>query len=221
MDQRIQERLNQRLASSSSSKEATSSSFSKPTRARHVDPVLTQQKSSANAVRDRVLKRMLDSISSKSRTTSPTISSSLSSSISSQNNLAMLQEVLALVNEERAKVALAPLSRNTLLDRAAVQYASEMRTQNYFSHYGQDGRAPTDRIKAEGYPDVQPCNCGRRYYYGENIARGQTTAEEVMRDWMNSPGHKANILSKDFREIGLGISGNYWVQEFGGVWDDR
>jgi uncharacterized protein YkwD len=127
--------------------------------------------------------------------------------------------VLSLVNQERSKAGLPALTSNSLLEKAAAGHAQDMNANNYFDHYSRDGRSPTDRIRAAGYPDVPACNCSRQFYYGENIAVGQTTAAQVMNDWMNSSGHKANILSKDFREIGIAISGAYWVQSFGGVWD--
>jgi uncharacterized protein YkwD len=120
-----------------------------------------------------------------------------------------------LVNAERSKQGLSALTWNTLLERSAIKHAQDMRTNNYFDHTGRNGSTPTQRIKAEGYPNP---SCACRIYYGENIARGQTTPEQVVRDWMNSEGHRKNILSQNFREIGIGISGNYWVQNFGGVW---
>lgn len=101
-----------------------------------------------------------------------------------------------------------------------MKHAQDMKANNYFDHTGLNGSSPTQRIKAAGYPNVSPCNCNRRFYYGENIARGQTTPAQVVRDWMNSPGHRANIMSKNFKEIGIGIAGTYWVQNFGGVWDN-
>ena len=94
-----------------------------------------------------------------------------------------------------------------------------MINKDYFDHVSPNGQTPTERIKAEGYPNVAPCGCARQTYYGENIARGQKTPEEVMQDWMNSQGHKDNILSKNFKEIGVAFDRNVWVQNFGGVWE--
>ncbi len=89
-----------------------------------------------------------------------------------------------------------------------------MHAKNYFAHNSQDGRTPTQRMQAAGY---SPNGCSCSYAYGENLARGQRTPEEAMEDWMNSPGHRRNILSNRFDEIGIGISGNYWVQDFGAI----
>jgi uncharacterized protein YkwD len=86
-----------------------------------------------------------------------------------------------------------------------------MAVKGYFSHTGQDGRSPFDRIKQAGYP-------GRMM--GENIAAGQTSAAAVMQAWMNSPGHRANILNCGYKEVGVGyVAGgsmrHYWTQNFG------
>jgi uncharacterized protein YkwD len=95
------------------------------------------------------------------------------------------------------------------LQTAAQKHAEDMKSRNYFDHVNPDGQTPTERIRAAGYP------MDGTWYTGENIAKGQTTAEQVMRDWMNSSGHRANILSKNFKEIGIGFTSNYWVQNFG------
>jgi uncharacterized protein YkwD len=81
-----------------------------------------------------------------------------------------------------------------------------------FSHT-ECGSTLKERMHDSGYYKDN----GRSYYYGENIARGQDSAKEVMEDWMNSPSHRAAILSETFNEIGIGISGTYWVQHFGAI----
>jgi uncharacterized protein YkwD len=192
----------------SSSKSSTASSVS--SRSSLSSP---KSSSSASSIRA-ILPPASSSVSSKSSVSSR---SSTASSVSSTSNF--VRDVLNLVNQERAKEGLARLTHNALLEKSAVKHAQDMKSNNYFDHTGLNGSSPTQRIKAEGYPNVSPCNCNRRFYYGENIARGQTTPAQVVRDWMNSPGHRANIMSKNFKEIGIGIAGTYWVQNFGGVWD--
>lgn len=123
-------------------------------------------------------------------------------------------QIVGLVNEERAKEGLAPLTYNRLLQRSAQGHAIDMDKRGFFSHQNPDGKRSKDRIKGAGYG--KDCACNR--YYGENIARGQTTAEQVVLDWMHSPSHRENIMSPDYRDIGIGIQGEYWVQNFGGVY---
>lgn len=79
--------------------------------------------------------------------------------------------------------------------------------RNYFSHVSQDGRKFDTRIRNAGYPSPG----------GENIAKGHTSPTAVMTAWMNSTGHRANILNCTFTTIGVGFDarGNYWVQNFG------
>lgn len=85
-----------------------------------------------------------------------------------------------------------------------------MAKNNYFDHNSQDGRSPFDRMSDAGYKFSAAA---------ENIAMGQQTPAAVMDAWMNSPGHKANILNCDYTEMGLGYAvGNgspYWTQDFG------
>ncbi len=127
-----------------------------------------------------------------------------------------LAEVLRLVNEEREKEGVGALTRNALLDKAAQDYAVEMRIGNFFSHESPDGTTFDQRIKAAGYPGPCPIpGCRVQLSMGENLAKGFETPAAAMKGWMNSPGHKANILSPHFDEIGLGLSGTYWSQEFG------
>ncbi|MGW7553525.1 sigma-70 family RNA polymerase sigma factor [Streptomyces rimosus] len=120
------------------------------------------------------------------------------------------QQVTALVNTERAKQGCAPVRGNSQLDTAAGRHSQDMDARNYFDHTSPDGTDPGDRIKAAGY---------QWSTYGENIARGQRSAAEVMNSWMNSPGHRANILNCAFKEIGIGThegsGGPTWTQVFG------
>ncbi|MFJ6852846.1 sigma-70 family RNA polymerase sigma factor [Streptomyces sp. NPDC091271] len=119
-------------------------------------------------------------------------------------------EVIALVNNERAKEGCAPVSGNSLLAKAASRHSADMVARDYFSHTSPDGTDPGARITAAGY---------RWSTYGENIAKGQPTAAAVMDSWMNSSGHRANILNCAFKEIGIGredsSGGPVWTQNFG------
>lgn len=121
-------------------------------------------------------------------------------------------QVFALVNAERAKAGLPAYTYNNTLEQSAEDYSEHMRSTNCFSHTA-CGSTLKERMHASGYYK----NNGRSYSYGENIARGQDSAAEVMEDWMNSPSHKGAILSTKFKEIGIGRSGNYWTQHFGAV----
>ncbi len=139
------------------------------------------------------------------------------------------EQIIDITNAERAKEGLAPLRHNSSLEKAAQIHSDDMQAQDYFNHNSQDGRKPLDRITTAGYlvPFFE-CNCSKSYSTGENIAKGQDTAAFAMQTWMDSPGHRANILSPDFDEIGIGISkitdanegnwiGYYWVQNFGKI----
>lgn len=123
------------------------------------------------------------------------------------------QEVLRLVNTERAEQGLHALAWNDLLAEAARRHSLDMATQNYFSHTGKDGREFNVRITDLGY---------RYAYCGENIAYGYGSPAAVMEGWMNSAGHRKNIMGKNFCDIGIGVAdhantGNrlYWTQDFG------
>lgn len=120
------------------------------------------------------------------------------------------EEVTALVNAERAKEGCSAVRSNSKLATAASRHSADMVSRDYFSHTSPDGSDPGDRITAAGY---------RWSTYGENIAKGQSTPAAVMDSWMNSPGHRANILNCAFKEIGVGrvdsSGGPVWTQNFG------
>ncbi|MFC9117512.1 MULTISPECIES: CAP domain-containing protein [Streptomyces] len=118
-------------------------------------------------------------------------------------------EVLRLVNAERAKVGCSPVTADSALAALATAFSDDMAGRGFFDHTDPDGDTPWDRAQAAGI-----ANLG-----GENIARGQADAEAVMEAWMNSPGHKANILNCDFKTLGVGVhmgpGGPWWTQNFG------
>ncbi|MFE2512963.1 CAP domain-containing protein, partial [Streptomyces naganishii] len=119
-------------------------------------------------------------------------------------------QVVALVNQERAKAGCGALTEDPQLDAAAQGHSDDMAARDFFDHTNPDGKDPGQRITAAGY---------RWSTYGENIARGQQTPESVMNSWMNSPGHRANILNCSFKDIGVGVhkgsGGPWWTQDFG------
>ncbi|MDA4890418.1 CAP domain-containing protein [Streptomyces sp. MPA0124] len=119
-------------------------------------------------------------------------------------------QVLALVNEERAAAGCSPVTANDRLTRAADDYSDVMASSGVMSHTGPDGSTMASRVEAAGY---------RWSTLGENIARGQADAASVMDSWMNSPGHRANILNCSFKELGVGVhfgdGGPWWTQDFG------
>ena len=120
------------------------------------------------------------------------------------------QQVLKLVNQERSKQGLNPLTLSEKLTSIANTKAQDMADKNYFSHQSPTYGSPFDMLKQFGVSYTSA---------GENIAAGQKSAEQVMNDWMNSSGHRANILNKDYTQLGVGYTegGNYgteWVQLF-------
>ncbi|MFK0227427.1 sigma-70 family RNA polymerase sigma factor [Streptomyces sp. NPDC090303] len=119
------------------------------------------------------------------------------------------QEVIDLVNTERSKAGCGPLTEHPLLTKAAQGHSDDMAARDFFDHTNPDGDGPGERVTAAGYAWST---------YGENIAKGQATPAQVMDSWMNSPGHRANILNCAFKEIGIGLhssGGPYWTQVFG------
>ncbi|WP_328869095.1 CAP domain-containing protein [Streptomyces sp. NBC_00287] len=120
-------------------------------------------------------------------------------------------EVVELTNRERAGAGLRPLAVDPVLTTAAQAHSADMVARAFYSHTSPEGSQPWDRAAAAG---------SRRRSIGENIACGQRSPAEVVRGWMNSPGHRANILKRDFTHIGIGFAGGgeagtYWTQLFG------
>jgi uncharacterized protein YkwD len=141
----------------------------------------------------------------RARTAAPTRTSTRASTI---------ERVLELVNDARRKEDLPSLSWNETLATTAQAYAEDMATRGFFSHDDPEGGTPKDRILRGGYAKPS-CNCSWTYGTGENLAQGQDTPEKVMADWLASPGHRANIMSEDFEDIGIGYADEHWVQHFG------
>ncbi|WP_368491086.1 CAP domain-containing protein [Clostridium sp. BJN0013] len=140
-----------------------------------------------------------------STTPKPAENSGQASTIDAEAN-----EVIRLVNVERSKNGLSPLNANAELSKVATAKAQDMIDNSYFSHTSPTYGSPFDMMKKFGISYTAA---------GENIAYGQKNAAEVMNSWMNSPGHRANILNSNFTEIGVGVAKDkngtpYWVQMF-------
>jgi len=134
-----------------------------------------------------------------------------SGSGSSGGAAGVLGEVVDRTNAERARHGLRSLSVDLRLAAAAQDHSADMVRRAFFAHESPDGRQVWDRAVAAGYAYRK---------VAENIAAGQRTAEEVVRGWMGSPGHRANILDGDLTQIGVGRAeggsyGVYWTQVFG------
>ena len=123
------------------------------------------------------------------------------------STLSFEEEVVRLVNKERTSRGLKPLTQNWELSRVARYKSQDMKDNRYFSH-----NSPT-----YGSPGKMIRDFGISYRsYGENIAKGYSTPQAVVDGWMNSSGHRQNILNPSFTQIGVGYvaSGNYWTQMF-------
>jgi uncharacterized protein YkwD len=118
--------------------------------------------------------------------------------------------VLAITNAEREAAGCGPLAVDERLRTAARGHSHDMAVNDYFSHTSLDGRSPSDRAREAGYSGG----------VGENIAMGYRTPEDVMRGWMNSDGHRRNLLRCSYSVIGVGLAYDdrgrpYWTQKFG------
>jgi uncharacterized protein YkwD len=133
------------------------------------------------------------------------------------NSSNVVSRMLQLVNQQRSAAGLAPVTLNSQLTAAAQRHSQDMADHNFIAHNGSDGSSPFDRIQREGY---------RFSFAGENVAAGQSTPDDAMSSWMNetppNDGHRQNILSPNYREIGIGYAfsdaaqfKHYWTQDFG------
>jgi len=116
----------------------------------------------------------------------------------------ILRSTLCTLNRERAHHGLGKLKLNEHLSRAARRHAHDMGRRNYFSHDTLGGGTFVDRIRAEGY-----LKGAHSWLVGENLAwgsHGYSRPRVIMNMWMNSPGHRANILNGSFHEIGIGLA---------------
>lgn len=115
--------------------------------------------------------------------------------------------VLSMVNSERVAEGCKPLRVDHRLVRAATAHSADMSRRGYFAHTTPDGVTFGERIRRAGYPKPG----------AENIAHGQTSARQVVDDWLASPGHHRNIVNCKMKAIGIGVSpdGRFWTQDFG------
>lgn len=132
------------------------------------------------------------------------------------------QEILTYINQARSKPcqcgatvypAVTPLTLDNQLNAASDKHAVDMATYNYFSHTGRDNAQPWDRMTREGYVWRAA---------GENIAAGYATTRAVVDGWLRSEGHCKNIMSANFKNVGVGYGytttstyKHYWVTDFG------
>lgn len=105
-----------------------------------------------------------------------------------------------------------PMIWNDQLEIAAIGHAEDMYDKNHFSHTSKNGRTVEDRILAAGYT----YKGYRSFAIGENIAQGQMSIAEVMKGWIKSEGHCKNLMNPQYREVGVAMYNDYWVQDFGG-----
>jgi uncharacterized protein YkwD len=167
----------------------------------------------------------LAAASASATASTPASSSDATASLSADTTCGLSgfqQEIIERINAARAASRMCgdtlyqappPLGWNDKLYAAAVGHATDMGSQNYFSHTSLDGRTFSQRITNAGYT----WNTA-----GENIAAGQTSIDEVMKDWLQSPGHCANIMKSAYTEVGAACVKNaastykeYWAMEFG------
>jgi uncharacterized YkwD family protein len=123
-------------------------------------------------------------------------------------NTSYAQQVLDLVNAERSKNGLSPLTLDASVSKVAQLKAEDMKQNSYFSHTSPTYGSPFNMLKSFGISYKTA---------GENIAKGQKTPQAVVTAWMNSDSHRANILNKNFTKLGVGYangSSPYWVQIF-------
>ncbi|KAJ0405817.1 hypothetical protein ATCC90586_008471 [Pythium insidiosum] len=123
---------------------------------------------------------------------------------------AFSKQMLDAVNAERANVGLPQLCYNKKLNAAAQAHSEDQARYKQMTHTGSDGSSLGQRVTAQNFVWSN---------VGENVAAGQRDVASVMEGWMNSPGHRANILNKEFKFFGMGYSTGgetpYWTQNFG------
>jgi uncharacterized YkwD family protein len=123
---------------------------------------------------------------------------------------ALVNEVIRLVNSERSKIGVSALKKNKQLDEIAQMKSQDFINNNYLSHTSPIYGSPFEMMQNQGVKFTSAA---------ENIASGQSTPAQVMNSWMNSSGHRANILNQNYNQIGVGIAEDkngkrYWTQLF-------
>ena len=189
------------IAASSTSTTATSSTAAPTTAAPSTAAPTTAAPTTAAPTSQQSTTAPSTTASSTTTTAPPTTSGSGQS-----GDRALEQRVIDLTNAERQRHGCPPLANNDRLHAAALAHSVDMAEQRYFSHTSLDGSSLRDRIDRQGYSWRM---------IAENIAMGYRTPESVVDGWMNSAGHRANILNCDLAEIGVGHDRTYWTQNFG------
>ncbi|MGB4439741.1 MAG: CAP domain-containing protein [Sedimentibacter sp.] len=196
------------VLNTNTTKTAKTQPVAKPaeTKPEAVKPVATQPKTAKPVVTQTVTTAPTTTQPAAPATaTTPTTNTTVSSS-----NLSYEQKVAELVNVERQKAGLSALTLDTAISNVARTKSKDMATNNYFAHQSPTYGSAGDMLKQFGI---------NWSAWGENIASGQRTPEAVVTAWMNSSGHRANILSTNFSKIGVGYATNsngtpYWTQIF-------
>jgi uncharacterized protein YkwD len=147
---------------------------------------------------------------SPSATASPSLPAAPVPATSAPVSLSPEQQMLQLINQRRAEAGCGPVRSDDRLAQAAAAHSADMAAQSYFSHTSLDGSTPWDRARRAGY----------EWASAENIAAGNATAQATMDQFMNSPGHRNNILNCDHQAVGVGRATGgpyryYWTQLFG------
>ncbi len=130
--------------------------------------------------------------------------SAANASASQASKRALVRATLCVLNNARARHNIRPLRLNRKLSRAARRHSRAMARHRFFSHNSRGGADFVERIRRTGY-----LSGARSWYVGENIAygsRSQSSPRSIARAWLNSPPHRANILNRSFREIGIGLA---------------
>ena len=109
---------------------------------------------------------------------------------------------LCLLNRERSRHGLAPLRRSSILELASQEHSEDMAARDFYAHQTPDGVDPGNRVAAAGYP-MAGTTVGENIHWG---VEANATPVRIVRDWMNSPGHRANILRPEFTEVGVGVA---------------
>lgn len=140
--------------------------------------------------------------------TDPTPSPSTASTGVSTGVSGVEEAVVKLTNQARAANGCRPLVHDPKLHTAAERHSADMAARGFFDHDSPDGRDPGDRVRAAGFAPIST--------WAENIAMGQRTAAQVVQGWLDSPGHRANIMNCAFTHIGVGhaAKGPHWTQVF-------
>ena len=137
-----------------------------------------------------------------------------SKSQDSDNVSLKTNKMLTLINQQRQKGCncgsnyfkpVPPVKRNKTIEKVAKAHSDDMRRRNTMTHYGKDAKDPGDRLSKAGY---------KWSTWSENVAMGQQNEEEVMKSWLESPLHCANIMNAQVTEVGAARSGKYWTLLF-------